>query len=135
MSKSMSIKVKSLNRISNGKTLTSVKSAQFLYQSTYINILQQFWHLFHTWKKEILKLENWIKIDRERTDMKIVAGTTGVLEEPSGLKWGTKLMRTSIVPFFRTLVQNRTFLGKKVRKWSDFALKSLNLSKMEWDNS
>ena len=28
-----------------------------------------------------------------QADMKIVAGTTGVPEEPSGLKWGTKLMQ------------------------------------------
>ena len=44
-----------------------VKSAQFIYQSSYSNILQQFWNLFYTWKKEILNFENWIKIDRERS--------------------------------------------------------------------
>ena len=63
----MNIKVKNFNRITHGKTLTLVESAQFLYQSSNINILQQFWNLFHTWKKEILKFENWIKIDRERS--------------------------------------------------------------------
>ena len=61
----MSIKVKSFNHITNGKTLTSVKSAQFLYQSSFNNIFQQFWNLLHIWKKEMLNFENWPKIDWE----------------------------------------------------------------------
>ena len=64
---SMSIKLKSSNHTSHGKTLTSVKSAQFLYQSSYSYIFQQIWNLFHTLKKEILNFENWIKMDRYRS--------------------------------------------------------------------
>ena len=70
-------------------------------------------HLFYLFELLDLNPYYW-----SFADMKIVAGTTGVPEEPSG-------------PIIRTLVQSRTFLGKKAQKLSDFALKSLNLSKME----
>ena len=44
--------------------MTSVKSAQFLYQSSYSDILQQFWNLFQTPNKEFLNFKNWVRIDR-----------------------------------------------------------------------
>ena len=40
-----------------------------------------------------------------------------------------------LVRISQTLVQNRTFLSQKVRKWSDFTLKSLILTKMRRNNA
>ena len=48
---------------------------------------------------------------------------------------GGKKQCSQMVQFSRTLVRNRTFLGEMVRKWLDFALKSLILTKIRRSNA
>ena len=50
-------------------------------------------------------------------------------EGPARRNCGSLLQCSHLVRFFRTLVRIQTFFKKLVRKWSGFALKSLDLTK------